>query len=68
MAQLSDEFSRNPLAFSGFIIFAIGLIIFAFGRKFFLLRWFFGDRSMFSQFLWGGLIMLLGFGMLWLFR
>lgn len=68
MDQLINEYNNNPLGFTGFIIFTIGLLLFAFGRKFFLFRWMLGDRSMFWQFLWGGVIMIIGFGILWLNR
>lgn len=50
----------------GAVIFGVGVIIFAFGKKFFILRAFFGDRSMLSQIFWGGLLSLIGFIILYL--
>lgn len=50
----------NLMTTLGIIIFAIGAIIFAFGKKFILLRAFFGDRSMFSQMFWGTFIAIIG--------
>lgn len=50
----------NPLVMIGIIVFVIGLIVFLFGRQFFFLRAFFGDRSMFAQILWGIVICAIG--------
>lgn len=62
LAQMQQEFSNNPWAFIGFIICTIGVLIAAFGRKFFLFRWILGDRSMFSQIIIG--IILFGIGII----
>ncbi|AXH04281.1 hypothetical protein Lpl43_06015 [Lactiplantibacillus plantarum] len=45
----------------GIIIFVIGIFIFCFGKWFFVLRTFFGDRSMFYQLAWGIAIATIGF-------
>lgn len=44
----------------GVVLFLIGMFIFLFGKNFFLLRAFFGDRSMFSQIFWGIVIVIIG--------
>lgn len=44
----------------GVVLFLISMFIFLFGKKFFLLRAFFGDRSMFSQIFWGIVIVIIG--------
>ncbi|ALS36469.1 putative membrane protein [Enterococcus rotai] len=63
---MNNGYTTNPLVIAGVILFIIGLFIFIFGKKFILLRAYFGDRSMFSQILWGTVIMLVGFGLLFI--
>ncbi|WP_288846673.1 hypothetical protein [uncultured Fructobacillus sp.] len=49
----------------GVIVFAVGMIIFLFGRQFILLRLYFGDRSVFSQLFWGVIISAIGVAILY---
>lgn len=51
----------NIFVIIGAAISFLGILIFAFGKKFFLLRLFFKDRSTFKQLGWGLLIFLIGF-------
>lgn len=44
----------------GVILFLTGMVTFLFGRKFILLRLYFGDRSVFSQLFWGSVISAVG--------
>ena len=41
------------MAIIGIIIFFIGALIISLGRTLTILRFFFGDRSMFTQMFWG---------------
>lgn len=63
---MAQDYTSNPLIIVGVIIFMIGVLIFCFGKKLVLLRVFFGDRSMFSQILWGAIIGLVGLVLLFL--
>lgn len=54
----------EPLKIIGLIFFGIGMCIFVLGKQLFLLRLYFGDRSMFTQIIWGVLISLIGIVML----
>ncbi|CAK1254908.1 hypothetical protein R55227_BLOPHJLP_01676 [Fructobacillus tropaeoli] len=49
----------------GIIVFAIGMIIFLFGRKFILIRLYFKKRSVFSQLFWGIVIAAIGVAILY---
>ncbi|MCK8617542.1 hypothetical protein LNP00_04085 [Fructobacillus sp. M158] len=40
----------------GVIVFAMGMMIFVFGKQFILIRAYFGDRSMFAQMFWGTVV------------
>lgn len=62
---MTNSDTANPLVIIGLIIFILGILIFCFGKKFIFLRYLFGDRSMFSQLFWGGLISLLGLVLLY---
>lgn len=68
MNELTEAFRQNPPFAAGCLIFMIGILIFAFGRKFLLFRWFFGDRSMFSQLFWGLILCLVGLGLIVVFQ
>lgn len=67
MNEIKTAFEMNPLFSIGCLLFMIGISVFCFGKKFFLFRLFFGDRSMFSQIFWGlifsgiGLLLILFF-------
>lgn len=50
----------DMLRLIGIIIFAIGLLIFLFGKQFILIRLYFRDRSVFSQLFWGVIIAFIG--------
>lgn len=52
----------NPqlLTTIGVIVAFMGMLIFAFGKKFFLFRYIFGNRSMLSQMVWGTTLFLIG--------
>ncbi|MGM0239435.1 hypothetical protein [Enterococcus sp. AZ103] len=63
---MNNSYTNNPLIIAGIIIFIVGLITFIFGKKFVLLRLYFGDKSMFSQLFWGVIFMLIGFGLLFI--
>jgi len=52
----------------GFIIAIIGIIIFGIGKKLPYFRFFLGDRSMFKQFLYGGLLAVLGIALIYFSR
>lgn len=60
-----DSYTANPVVIIGMIIFIIGILIFCFGKKFVFLRYIFGDRSMFSQLFWGGLLSIIGIAILY---
>lgn len=51
-----DNYVDNPLTIVGVVVFLIGMSIFCFGKKWIVLRLVFGDRSMFSQIFFGGII------------
>lgn len=57
---MTNSYTTNPLVIAGVIVFILGMLIFCFGKKFIFFRYIFGDRSMFSQLFWGGLISVLG--------
>ncbi|MHC5227019.1 hypothetical protein ACYSNW_01930 [Enterococcus sp. LJL99] len=63
---MSETYTANSSVLFGLVIFFIGLLIFCFGKKFFLLRLFFGDRSMFSQIFVGGVLGAIGLFMMYL--
>ncbi|WCG22440.1 hypothetical protein PML95_08570 [Vagococcus lutrae] len=52
----------------GFIIAIIGMIIFGIGKKLPYFRFFLGDRSMFKQFLYGGLLAVFGIALIYFSR
>ncbi|MFP7242390.1 hypothetical protein [Pediococcus pentosaceus] len=54
----------KPIIDLGVAICLIGVFIGAFGRKFFVLRWIFGDRSMFAQLLWGVILATIGLALM----
>lgn len=54
------------LKLMGIVLFAIGASIFLFGKKFFLLRLYFGDKSMFSQIILGIIVSVIGFIMMFM--
>ncbi|MCF6515376.1 hypothetical protein GSH19_04310 [Lactobacillus sp. S2-2] len=56
---------NDNLRIAGAIITLIGIFIFAFGKKLFLLRLYFGDRSVFSQIFWGIILIIIGLGLLY---
>ena len=51
-----DNYVDNPLTIVGVVVFLIGMSIFCFGKKWIVLRLVFGDRSMFSQIFFGGIL------------
>ena len=55
-----DNYVDNPLTIVGVVVFLIGMSIFCFGKKWIVLRLVFGDRSMFSQIFFGGIITIFG--------
>uniref|UniRef100_UPI003241F1A2 hypothetical protein n=1 Tax=Lactococcus sp. TaxID=44273 RepID=UPI003241F1A2 len=57
---------NNPLTIVGVVVFLIGMSIFCFGKKWIVLRLVFGDRSMFSQIFFGGIITIFGLILLYL--
>lgn len=59
------DYSNNPLVLFGTLLCLIGMIIFCFGKKWFVFRWLLNDRSMFFQIIFGFIIFLLGFVMLY---
>ncbi|MGF2204981.1 hypothetical protein [Lactococcus lactis] len=61
-----DNYVDNPLTIVGVVIFLIGMSIFCFGKKWIVLRLVFGDRSMFSQIFFGGIITIFGLILLYL--
>jgi len=61
-----DNYVDNPLTIVGVVVFLIGMSIFCFGKKWIVLRLVFGDRSMFSQIFFGGIITILGLILLYL--
>lgn len=61
-----DNYVDNPLTIVGVVVFLIGMSIFCFGKKWIVLRLVFGDRSMFSQIFFGGIITLFGLILLYL--
>ena len=61
-----DNYVDNPLTIVGVVVFLIGMSIFCFGKKWIVLRLVFGDRSMFSQIFFGGLITIFGLILLYL--
>lgn len=66
MQQFNSEFGANPMGFVSFLICTIGVLIALFGKKFFLFRWFLGDRSMFAQIIVGSIIFIIGVALLFL--
>ena len=58
-----DNYVDNPLTI---VVFLIGMSIFCFGKKWIVLRLVFGDRSMFSQIFFGGIITIFGLILLYL--
>ncbi|HEY4602164.1 MAG TPA: hypothetical protein VIG73_12925 [Cerasibacillus sp.] len=63
-----EVFEEGIISGIGFIIAIIGLIIFGIGKQMPYIRFFFGDRSMFSQFFWGAIIFFIGLGIIYLGR
>ncbi|MBR8680612.1 hypothetical protein V6S65_13190 [Lactococcus lactis] len=61
-----DNYVDNPITIVGVVIFLIGMSIFCFGKKWIVLRLVFGDRSMFSQIFFGGIITIFGLILLYL--
>lgn len=61
-----EIFEESIIGGIGFIIAVIGLIIFGIGKQVPYIRFFFGDRSMFSQFFWGAIIFFIGLGIIYL--
>ncbi|WP_396424796.1 hypothetical protein LLNCDO702_13480 (plasmid) [Lactococcus lactis subsp. lactis] len=61
-----DNYVDNPLTIVGVVVFLIGMSIFCFGKKWIVLRLVFGDRSMFSQIIFGGIITIFGLILLYL--
>ena len=61
-----DNYVDNPLTIVGVVVFLIGMSIFCFGKKWIVLRLVFGDRSMFSQIFFGGIINIFGLIFLYL--
>ena len=61
-----DNYVDNPLTIVGVVVFLIGMSIFCFGKKCIVLRLVFGDRSMFSQIFFGGIITIFGLILLYL--
>ena len=61
-----DNYVDNPLTIVGVVVFLIGMSIFCFGKKWIVLRLVFGDRSMFSQIFFGGIITIFGLIVLYL--
>ncbi|MDU0407172.1 hypothetical protein N42HA_00151 [Lactococcus lactis] len=61
-----DSYVDNPLTIVGVVVFLIGMSIFCFGKKWIVLRLVFGDRSMFSQIFFGGIITIFGLILLYL--
>lgn len=61
-----DSYVDNPITIVGVVVFLIGMSIFCFGKKWIVLRLFFGDRSMFSQIFFGGIITIFGLILLYL--
>ena len=61
-----DNYVDNPLTIVGVVVFLIGMSIFSFGKKWIVLRLVFGDRSMFSQIFFGGIITIFGLILLYL--
>ncbi|MTD41625.1 hypothetical protein GIX45_23970 [Erwinia sp. CPCC 100877] len=62
MKEFTVAFENNPLFAIGCLLVVIGILTFGFGKKFFVFRWLFGDRSMFTQILGG--IILSGIGLM----
>lgn len=54
------------LRIAGVIISTIGMLIFCFGKKFFVFRYLLKDRSMFSQMISGFIIFIIGLALLFL--
>lgn len=52
--------TTSALFLIGVILFFIGAIVMTLGKTLIILRWFFGDRSMFSQIMWGLLLICVG--------
>lgn len=52
--------TTSALFLIGVILFFIGAIVMTLGKTLIILRWFFGDRSMFSQIMWGLLLICIG--------
>lgn len=67
MQTYIQNFSANPVKFIGLIIFVFGMLMFLFGKKFFLFRLILGDRSMFYQIFYGGIISVIGLILTFLF-
>ena len=61
-----DNYVDNPLTIVGVVVFLIGMSIFCFGKKWIVLRLVFGDRSMFSQIFFWGIITIFGLILLYL--
>ena len=61
-----DNYVDNPITIVVVVVFLIGMSIFCFGKKWIVLRLVFGDRSMFSQIFFGGIITILGLILLYL--
>lgn len=61
-----DNYVDHPLTIVGVVVFLIGMSIFCFGKKWIVLRLVFGDRSMFSQIFFGGIITIFGLILLYL--
>ena len=61
-----DNYVDNQLTIVGVVVFLIGMSIFCFGKKWIVLRLVFGDRSMFSQIFFGGIITIFGLILLYL--
>lgn len=53
-------YSTNPTLLIGAFLCLIGILIFYFGKKWFIFRWFLHDRSMFSKIGYGLFIFLIG--------
>ncbi|MCL9640815.1 hypothetical protein [Lactococcus lactis] len=61
-----DNYVDNPITIVGVVVFLIGMSIFCFGKKWIVLRLVFGDRSIFSQIFFGGIITIFGLILLYL--
>ncbi|PEH49518.1 hypothetical protein [Enterococcus faecium] len=68
MNEIYLTFQNNPVYTIGCLLVILGVIIFVFGKKLLLFRWFLGDRSMFSQMFYGLLFTGIGLFMILTFR